>query len=104
MSASNVEPVSLSAPRMKCLGAHWLMKLLDHLCNNPHIINNGFLAAHIPQSIDARKPVLEDSVVDNDSEFSDSDDEDYWECDYDSYEDDESEIGEVVEDRVHDTC
>ena len=56
------------------------MKLFDYLSNNPQIVNNGFLAAHIPQSIDAGKPVLQDVLL------SDNEDDDYEDSEEDSYE------------------
>ena len=52
----------------------WGAVACDYLSNNPTIINNGFLAAHIPQSIDAGEPMLGD-VSDEDSEVDDSDSE-----------------------------
>lgn len=60
-SKGEVEIVDLSTPRIKCIGGQWLVKLFDHLSNNPHIVINGFQAAHISQSIDAGKPVLQDN-------------------------------------------
>ena len=71
---SDIQPIDLSTPRMKCFGGQWLVKLFEYLSNNPTIINNGFLAAHIPQSIDAGEPMLGD-VSDEDSEVDDSDSE-----------------------------
>ena len=37
-----LEPVDTSTARMKCLGAQWLEKLNQHLCESPDIIVNGF--------------------------------------------------------------
>ena len=36
------DPVNLPTARMKCLGARWMVALLEHLTNNPHVIINGF--------------------------------------------------------------
>ena len=68
------EPVDLSLPRMKCIGAQWLVRLHEYLANSPWIIVNGFHAADIPQSIDACRPVFSgitesDTDGDSSSEF-----------------------------------
>ena len=55
-----VEPIDLSASRMKCLGGQWLVRLFEYLSESSAISTNGFRTAHIPQSIDASKPVFED--------------------------------------------
>ncbi len=60
--ADDLQPVDLSTARMKCVGGQWLVRLFEHLQSNPSIINDGFQAAGIPQSIDANKP-LWDSVL-----------------------------------------
>ncbi len=49
---------------MKCLGAQWLVELMDHLAES------GFLASGISPSIDAGKPVMV-SEVNNDSDSTD---------------------------------
>ena len=72
--SDEAEPIDLSTPRMKCVGGQWLVKLFNYLSENPSIINNGFQAAHIPQSIDAGKPVLGDVSSEVD-ECEDSDEE-----------------------------
>ena len=76
---------------MKCLGAQWLTRLFDYLSNNPQIVNNGFLAAHIPQSIDAGKPVLQDVLLSNDE------DDAYEESEEDSYKEGNEEEGSDVD-------
>ncbi len=77
MTGDDFEPTDLSTPRMKCLGGQWLVNVFDYLSKNPTIINNGFLASHIPQSIDAGHPVLGDVTSDEeeDTEEDESDDE-----------------------------
>ena len=52
-TAEEIEPVDLSTARMKCLGAQWLVKLVDHLAESPDIIVNGFIASGISALIDA---------------------------------------------------
>ena len=44
--------------------AFWVMS------DNPALINNEFQAAHIPQSIDGGKPMLEEEEDDDDGECS----------------------------------
>ena len=50
--------VDMSGPRMKCIGAQWLVRLYEHFLESPEIIINGFLASGIPQSIDNNKPYM----------------------------------------------
>lgn len=61
---------------MKCISAQWLVRLFEHLSTNPSIIVNGFLAASIPQSLDERKPVLDEDDDDDENDEDDEDDED----------------------------
>lgn len=80
--------VDLSTSRMKNVGVSWLIRLYDHINNNPLNIVNGFLAAHIQQSIDAGKPTIakhstpltdtdsSDQETDSDDEEIDSNDDD----------------------------
>ena len=70
---------------MKCVGATWLIRMYEHLTNNPHHMVNGFRAAGIPQSIDAGKPITVEGANNDDddddgggydTDISDGDDED----------------------------
>ena len=70
----NFEPVDMSAPRMKAVGAKWLVSLYEHFLESPDIIINGFLASGIPQSIDNKTPYLHESDSSED-ESSSSEDE-----------------------------
>jgi hypothetical protein len=54
---TEIEPVDLSASRMKCVGAQRLIRLYEHISQSPTIIINGFHEADIPQSIETGKPV-----------------------------------------------
>ena len=45
---------------MKCLGAQWLVNVVDNLASSPDIIVNGFVASGITQSIEAGEPVMTD--------------------------------------------
>ena len=44
---------------MKCLGAQWLVKVVEYLSDSPQIIVNDFIASGITPSIDARKPITD---------------------------------------------
>ena len=43
---------------MKCLGAQWVVKVVEYLSDSPQIIVNGFIATGITSSIDAGKPIM----------------------------------------------
>ena len=90
-SVSYIQPDDLSIPRMKCPGGQWVMKPFNNLPNNSQFISNGFLAAHIPQWIDAGKPVLQDMLA------SDEEDDDYEYSKEDSYEEGNEEEGSDVD-------
>ena len=77
----DIEPVDLSTPRMKCIGGQWMVKLFEYMSDNPALINNGFQAAHIPQSIDAGKPMFEEEEDDDDDGECSSDVDDTEESD-----------------------
>ena len=78
-----------STPLMKSLGAEWLVRMSEYFINNPSIAVNGFLAAGIPQSIDACKPFVEDDdkPTDDELEIEKNSDENSEESDYDDDED-----------------
>ena len=88
-TSDDIEIVDLSTPGMKCIGGQWLVKMLDHLSNNPRTVVNRFQAAHIPQSIDASKPVFGD----NDCDSQDSQDVHVSSGDEDESSDNEYEYG-----------
>ena len=70
----DLEPIDLSGARMKCIGAQWLVRLHEYLCNSPDIIVNGFHASGIPQSLSSGIPQLSESA---DEDHSTDDDEDH---------------------------
>ena len=75
-TVENLEPVDFSLARMKCLGAQWLVNLVDHLSGCPEIIVNGFMASGITPSIDAREPVVDDKgEAETDEEETDYEEE-----------------------------
>jgi len=49
------EPVDLSAARMKCLGAQWMLQVYEHLANKPQIIVNGFRHAGVYSALGLQK-------------------------------------------------
>lgn len=53
--------VDMSGPRMKCVGAQWLVRLYENFLESPEIIINGFLSSGIPQSIDSNKPYVKEA-------------------------------------------
>lgn len=44
---SNLEPVNTATARIKTVGAQWLVKLNEYICDTPTLIVNGFLASGI---------------------------------------------------------
>ena len=67
------QPVDLSTSKMKCIGVPWLVRLYEHIATNPQYVVNGFIAAGIPQSIDAGQPIAlhEDNNTCTDDESTD---------------------------------
>ena len=75
---------------MKSIGVTWLIRLFEHISNNPCNIVNGFLAAGISQSIDGGKPVTVGVRNNDDIDSSDQHDDDDSSAEY-SNSDDESD-------------
>ena len=74
--------VDLSTSRMKNVGVSWLIRLYDHINNNPLNVVNGFLAAHIQQSIVTGKPTIDkrpatQTDTNSSDEETDSDDDEF---------------------------
>lgn len=44
-------PVDLTTVAMKHIGAKWLVKMFEHISNNPHLVVNGFIASGITKNI-----------------------------------------------------
>ena len=42
-----LEPISLSLPQLKELGAKWLVDMFKHIPDNPQMIVNGFIKSGI---------------------------------------------------------
>ena len=62
-----LNPIDLSLPCLKELGAQWLVEMAEYISDNPQFITNGFFKAGIPQAIDG-KPFGNDVETDNLSE------------------------------------
>ena len=50
--STDLEPVSLSLPVLKELGANWLVQMAEYFTDNPQIIVNGFVKAGIAAALD----------------------------------------------------
>ncbi len=68
-------PVDLSTARMKCVSARWLIRLFEYLENTSYHLVNGFIAAGIPQSIDAGQPTAGSDIVNSDDDTDEDTDE-----------------------------
>ena len=77
-----LEPVDLSLPIMKELGAKWLTDMAEYLASNPQFIVNGFIHSGISHALDHSSENIPESPLtgdddDEDSDYqADSDDED----------------------------
>ena len=52
MESTDLEPISLSLPVLKELGAKWLVQMAEYFADNPKIIVNGFVKAGITAALD----------------------------------------------------
>ncbi len=68
-------PVNLSSTEMKHLGAKWLVRMFDHISDNPHLIVNGFIATGITDSISEAVVAGEEYNFSSDNADSEYDDE-----------------------------
>ena len=46
------DPINLTSATMKTEGAKWLVRMFEHVQQNPSLIVNGFIHAGIPQALD----------------------------------------------------
>ena len=81
--------VDLSTARMKCLGAQWLMKVVECLSDSPQIIVNGFIASGITPSFDAGKPIMDSGTDEQDDTGSKAEEISDEELEADEYSDKE---------------
>ena len=62
LEAEDFATADLSAVRMKCIGAQWLVCLYEYFEENPKLIVSGFVASGIPQLIDTGMPYFAEST------------------------------------------
>ena len=79
--STELEPVSLSLPVLKELGAKWLVQMSEYFAVNPQIVVNGFVKAGITAALDGQEDQQEQlhEIQDNsedDFEVISSDDDD----------------------------
>jgi hypothetical protein len=80
--STDLEPVSLSLPVLKELGAKWLVQMGEYFADNPQIIVNGFVKAGIAAALDGQEDQQEVEVHEMEDDSEDdfevvcSDDED----------------------------
>ena len=69
MESTDLEPISLSLPILKELGAKWLVQMANYFTDNPQIIVNGFVKAGITAALDGQENQQEEMhVMEDDSE------------------------------------
>ena len=91
MANAVLEPLDLSLPNMKELGAKWLTGMAEYLAANPQFVVNGFIRSGVTHALDHN---IVESPITNGSGDDDSDDEDsYYQVDSDSEEDLNDEDG-----------
>ncbi len=66
-------PINLNSAEMKHLGAQWLVKMFDHMTDNPHLIVNGFIETGITESISKATQC----IVDEEYDYSSTNDDDF---------------------------
>ena len=78
-TSDEINPINLTTQEMKHLGAQWLVKMYEHLLDNPHLIVNGFVATGISGCITnaysaCQQPKVKVEVEDDDEyNYSSSD-------------------------------
>ena len=73
-----LQPIDLSLPLLKELGAKWLVEMFEYITSNPQIVVNGFVKSGIPSALDKedkpqQEPGSEYGATFVDSEEYDSD-------------------------------
>ncbi len=72
----HIQPVDLSLPCLRELGAKWLVEISDYLIDNPSIIVNSWLKAGILQAIDGCQLMVSEEDEYGSSEWSNNESED----------------------------
>ena len=73
-----IEPVNLGLPALKELGAVWLEKMYEYICDNPQFIVKSFLQSGIPQALNSTLDIAseihadphDDNIDNNETEDS----------------------------------
>ena len=50
-TGDKLAPVNLNSVEMKHLGAKWMVRMFEHISNNPHLVVNGFIASGITNTV-----------------------------------------------------
>ena len=69
IESTDLQPISLSLPVLKELGAKWLVERAEYFTANPHISVNGFTRAGIAGALDGQREgqdVTDDCVIESD--------------------------------------
>ena len=80
IESTELQPVDLSLPRLKELGAKWMVEMSEYLAENPQIIVNGFIKSGIAGALDGEK--------EQQSDITDCVNSDEYESDFDEHESD----------------
>uniref|UniRef100_A0A1X7TUI2 DDE-1 domain-containing protein n=1 Tax=Amphimedon queenslandica TaxID=400682 RepID=A0A1X7TUI2_AMPQE len=63
-------PLNLTTVTMKHIGTKWLVKMFEHISNNPHLVVNAFIASGITENIsDAIDTDMVELSVEDEDEY-----------------------------------
>ena len=65
IESTELQPVDLSLPRLKQLGAKWMVDMSQYLAENPQIMVSGFIKAGIGEALDGHMDSEEEQQSDN---------------------------------------
>ena len=68
-----IQPIDLSVPVMKEVSARWLVDIVEHISDNPHLIVSGFLRSGITGAFDG---ILDDTQEEESDSGNESSQED----------------------------
>ena len=76
LESTDLEPINLSLPVLKELGAKWLVQMAEYFADNPQIIVNGFVKAGITAALDGQEDQQEElHEMEDDFEITSSGDD-----------------------------
>ena len=84
IEALQIQPVDMSMPVMKELGARWLVEMYEYIVENPLMIVNGFIKSGILAALDRVDDL-------NSSEFDEFEDDEYTDEDLDEQDDEQQD-------------